>query len=1489
MERSYDDLSDYEILQNADPMKDATNEEQRRLLTETQRRIKEIQGLQYELNGLRRKIQDATGKEKTRLENRAKGIQIKISEKVNITDAKINLPQLQNLLKAQRAVTRKTTGEQYRERKAKTEIRSRIKNLHAEMQRDLLRPREGHFVPEALIRPVVELLDMVNTQTNRVKSESAQAKIDAINAQYDKLKNDERYSAYYDETVKALLVELSSTLNGRSIYDLNSDELADVYTAMKAMRTTIRNAIKADLVEKGKEIWEIGNELRQELRQSKGANAYLLEKYHMSMLNAQRAFNRFGGYRQNSTWNKVYRMLDNAQLDMLRIEMEATRIFDPVLKAKADFEKAQNLTSLEKGALVDVGLRDENGRSVWITRGMMLSLYMHLQNEQNMKHLMYGGLTLPDFKRYYNGNPEAWGRGTVEIPALGARVSNLEQLLEEQGEEWVRSQYKTMEEDIKKMFESVREAIEKQMTDYDRKWIAASKDFFDNFSRRELNSVTNSMYGFSKAKVDNYFPIVTDSNFLKSEFDSISRNVSLENAGFMKERIKASNPILLEDITRTVNRQISNVSRYAGLTEALKQFGNIYNVQTKGFTDSVKKAMAKSYGKTGQEYIQNLITDMVGGRSTPGTIFDRIKGNYAQAVLSANLSVTIKQAASYPTAAATVGWKPLMKALAKGGRNNRVFSRADRALIDTYSPLLWKRSQGAIDTEIGDMAHAQDWTKKAKWLMGWIEKADILTVGRLWYAAEYYVKDNFKNLENGTAEQIQNGESPFYQKVAEIFNRIVEETQPNYTVLQRPDILRNPNKLLRSLVMFSTQRFQNGQILIDAVAEYGAMRSLDRKGSTEETKAARREAKRKLTWAITSQVVSAVVLNAMTMLAGAVMHRMNPWRDDDDEITLESTAGALLDGWVESLAGSFLGGSEIYEALDALLTGSTYYGNDVGGLSSINDFASAIIIMGQKALKLVGDENSKPEDWAKLAKTQLWKVGEYLSQMTGVPAANIRKILEGASLHIQDAMETHLFSYEAGLARSNATNARRYAEAWEAGDGTKMQAVIDEMNRNLEQAGKSTDGARDAITKAAKERYEAGEIELAQYADFLRQAGYLEEDKIESKIRDFLRDELVTGDRTEDEVLRLLAELGGLSEDKAWKTVQEWEAKAEHEGEEDYSYSEYEGLRDALDDGKSLEDAGADYLTHGYTEKQVREAAVKHLRQRYADGELSEEETADLLKEYQRKKEKGEYREITDDEAYFTIREWEANEAHEGDEEYSYKKYETVYQTIDANGDLAPVIRELTAHGITEKQIRSEAKSYLVEQYEAGTWTEAAFRNYLSRYCQITGKDADEITIEANCYKETGHRLGELNEDYLEGSLTADKAKQMLIRYGGKSSDEAGKRLRWLDLKKKDPSLEISESAANRYYDGTDKLRQTGHRTASQAGMSARQYAEAMEILNKVTGVDRDGDGRSDDTTKERAYIAAIAAMNLTPAQKDALYYAEYKGANRKKGVYPTW
>ncbi|MBQ6177732.1 MAG: hypothetical protein IJK29_11085 [Bacteroidales bacterium] len=1396
----------------------------------------------------------------------------------DILAGKLRNPQLTAMLKAAKEAQYEKDQEAkeaqfagYKDRKNRTSIRNRIKNLHAEMNRDLLRPREGHFVPEKLIRPVVDLLDLVNTETNRAKSESAQARIAAINAAYDAIKKDERYSQYYDETVKDMLVELSGTLAGRSIYDLTTAELEDVYTVMKAMRTTIRNAIKADLIEKGKEIWEIGNEMRQELRAGRGAHALqLLEKYHMTMLSAKRAFNRFGGYQQSSAWNKVYRMLDDAQLKMLTLEMQGTRIFDRVLEGKENLEKAEKLTSYREDDLVDVGLKDETGKAVPIPRGMMLSLYMHLQNEENMRHLMYGGITLPDFKRYYKGRSEAWGQGTVSIPALGARVAALDELFTkgELSDAEYEEAYKEHKAEIDEIFDSIRTAIEEQLTDYDRQWIAASREFFDGFSRRELNRVTNEMYGFSKARVDNYFPIVTDSDFLKSEFESISKNISLENAGFMKERVRASNPIHLEDITKAVNRQISNVSRYAGLTQALKTFGNVYNVQDRGFTDSVKKAMAKTYGKNGQQYVENLITDMVGGRNTPGTIFDRVKGNYAQAVLAANLSVTIKQAASFPTAAATVGWGPLMKALARGGKSNLPISRADSNLISIYSPLLWYRSKGAIDVEIGDIANGRDWTQKAKWLMGWIEKTDRATVGRLWYAAEYYVKDNY-NLEKGTEEQIKNGESPFYRKVAEVFADIVEDTQPNYTILQRPDILRNPNKLVRAMVMFSTQRFQNGNILIDAIGEYRAMVRADKQNGTPQTKAARKAARQKLTRAISSQTVSAMVLSAMTLLAGAVMHRMNPWRDDDDELTFESIAEEYLNGFLSSLTGSFLAGSEVYEGLQAMLTGSKYYGNDVGGISTINELATAVIQFEQQAVKLIGDEDSTAKDWQNLAEKQLWKVGEYLSQMTGIPTANIKKIIEGGRNHIADIMNEEFFSFEAGVDRSTAVNARRYYKAWMSGDNAKVRDVLKE----LRDSGKSEDAIRNAISKQAKTAYEEGNIDIDQYAELLDRTGYWDEEKLNGKVLDIVRDEYVAGARTEKEAVDLLIRYNAKveNEDDAWKILQRWETTAEHKGEEDYHYSEYEDLIKDLDAGKTFDEAAAAYLDHGYEEKNLRSNAVSHTKELYQAGKLTDDEAIDQILDYAWKKEDGAYRKLTENEAWMKIKEWRESAGHEEEEDYHYTQYDAIDEAISSGQDIKGLVKELTDHGVKADNVTSHIKGYLIDQYIAGNSTEAKLKNQLSKYLGLTGgEERDEIVRDANCKKLTGYDYGNLGKGYKAGKIPSQTATKALTQYGGMSSSDAKARVRYWDFQKSYPDSNLGQTTLDKYYDTT--IENVG-RTLQGSGIGLDAYIRYAEAASKAKGTDKDGDGKTDSGSKKAAIMQIIDKLNITTAQKDALYY----------------
>ena len=121
-----------------------------------------------------------------------------------------------------------------------------------------------------------------------------------------------------------------------------------------------------------------------------------------------------------------------------------------------------------------------------------------------------------------------------------------------------------------------------------------------------------------------------------------------------------------------------------------------------------------------------------------------------------------------------------------------------------------------------------------------------------------------------------------------------------------------------------------------------------------------------------------------------------------------------------------------------------------------------------------------------------------------------------------------------------------------------------------------------------------------------------------------------------------------------------------------------------------------------------------------------------------------------------------------------------------------------------------------------------------------------------------------------------------MIQYGGLSGDDAKKKLRWYDLQKANPKLEISEDAANSWYDGTKKSMDNGHEGAQSAGMSISDYLKAKEILSQVKGTDGNGDGKADSGTKEVAYIQALAAIDwLTDRQRAALYYEEYKGTSK--------
>ena len=54
------------------------------------------------------------------------------------------------------------------------------------------------------------------------------------------------------------------------------------------------------------------------------------------------------------------------------------------------------------------------------------------------------------------------------------------------------------------------------------------------------------------------------------------------------------------------------------------------------------------------------------------------------------------------------------------------------------------------------------------------------------------------------------------------YQRVIERTQPNYTAMQQTGFQRTKNQMAKTLMMFSTQRQQNAQILVSALETRGA-------------------------------------------------------------------------------------------------------------------------------------------------------------------------------------------------------------------------------------------------------------------------------------------------------------------------------------------------------------------------------------------------------------------------------------------------------------------------------------------------------------------------------------------------------------------------------------------------------------------------------------------------------------------------------------------
>ena len=835
---------------------------------------------------------------------------------------------------------------------------------------------------------VTELIDALQADLNASK----QAQLDRLNQQLteaEALPDSEKAEMLRDRLRK----RIRETEN-RTYLPMTVDQMRMLKAITTSTLHVIRTANKTLSLQKAEAVDKIANEAAAEVRQSKGNDGKfrrMLTRYNLDMLGGTRVFRMLGGYAKNSQMEKLGTMLNDGQREQTRITVEGTKLFDNVT-GKANLRQMGKFAG--PGAeLVDIGLKDSKGRAAPLTHAQLCSLYMHLQNADSREHLLNGGLTIPDAEEYNRGDIEkAYQKGqTVKIGMLKDSAGN-------------------------PMADTVIQAVEKAMTDYDRAWCEDMKQFFGSYTTNLINETSMKLLGYQRATVKSYYPIAVDKTALATQIEGVKLDATIEGRGFLKNRVKSQMPILLEECSSVVQRSLRDTAAYAGLAAPIRDVQKVLNsgIETEDGIKMLKNGILKEqWGQSATNYIDDLLTDLQTTqrkRSTTMTkVLDRLRGNYAGAILTLNPGVAIAQAASLPTAGAVLG-ADTMAAVVPFVKNLSGKQRAalEQEIAQHGDVLLQYRLRGSQRGELASIGVSQGAAEKAmdklpKWVTGWINSMDEITVAALWEGSKRYVEHHTNEFAEGAATK---GSEAYWEAVNKMYQRVIEETQPNYTTMQRAGIQRNPDQMTKTLTMFTTQRFQNYGILADAVMDYNAQKARDKAAPSSETAEEVMRAGKNLNRAVVSQITQTAVFALMKIGADFLLHRWDREQDENGDVTAASVSKRFLNLYTESFAGNFLYGSELYSAVGNAVNGTDYDVVSATNISAVNDLFAAVTKFSSLVRQDTGDMT---EEQLEAYHQKLRKAGvnlmQYGFEIAGVPMGNARKMLDAFDAYVEDARD----------------------------------------------------------------------------------------------------------------------------------------------------------------------------------------------------------------------------------------------------------------------------------------------------------------------------------------------------------------------------------------------------------------------------------------------------------------------------------------------------
>ena len=1293
--------------------------------------------------------------------------------------------------------------------------------------------------------------------------------------------------------------EKLSSLTKKHINDMDIQDVIELGRVVSALETTVQNQNKLIGDEFDQSINETAAKVNKEVQQAKGVTPGVRQTVHKWLaeehLSPRRFLNMLGGWKDGAM-AKLADSLENGQTKMLDFQRRAVQSMDPFMQDKKN--KQWLKTASGKNAKwyqysVANGLASDGsgitGQTIEITPMQKVSLYLASLNEDNLRHIQTGGLRIPNKNLYMKGDiKEAYSQGT----------------------------------DVKMQPEAVR-AIASTLTPEEKTFASYLQKFFNKQSKDAINEVSMQLDGYERADVDQYFPIESVDAYIKSDVEKQARSQTVEGIGSIaNERVHAGNPIVLRDAYDVFMDQVDKVSRYYGYAIPIRDFNainnHVFHEEGNAFAGSIKDTINHKWGSGAEKYITKLLQDIQGGQKSGSKVWGKLRSNLAGANLTLNPSVAASQLASYPAAAQSVGIKGLVGGLTAQRRLSDVSENqidmaqlasypgaaqvvgwdalaagltanpVDEKLVEKYTPLLWYRSQGYSSQEIGDAVAADKKNAAQKLLasktLNWIQGMDRLATKRLWAAAEYKVRKDNPDLKPGSREQIDSGMDPYYREVAKVYNRAIYDTQPNYTDMERAQILRTDSDIMKFLTMYKTVPVQYYNMLAEAAGKLQAARQ---SGDSKQIANATKYALNTVAGFVAANGIYDVIKAAFKGLRG----KDDDYRDEEGNLTIDTVLKQLGKDFMETNVGSIIGGAEMWSVAEHVVTGNKWKAPEINVLSAvqdtINDFTNV-----WKA-RSDGDEQ-------KAAKA-LKETATDLASMLGLPVRNVEtyllsgirwaspetalaydNIFGGISKGDLKGMDPNVAGTAANMIMKNRT-------------GVNLErAATDELSR-LYAAGFS-----DAIPNATPDSFSYGgnEVKVKDKKAYSKTWGDVVSDNLEELIS--TKEYQDADDKTKNSMIKKLYQYATVQARKG--------ADSEYEPDKsDGTYGWTLKADEAMDAGMDLPTS----ITAMNTIKNLKDdknalGAVTTSRKSkvvaYIDSLPIDSEQKDLLyeQEYDSGLEMTPWHSGIDAQTAFTDTKTVADA---GTQQTVMQSNLDSLQTSDYY---------ITATAEEKKDLINKLQKYAETQGKKKTdpnykgagwtsWTEQAVKEGMTlpealNYVQ----QLDGITAD---YDEYGDAISgtkkEKTLEYIDGLNISDKKKELLYRYADLNGSPVDYRTKKQTVEKYQKDLQKSDL----YRSGTKEEQKTMNKRldqyalvqaakardpnykpaengygwtdwADQAVKAGMSLPEAIGYMTKVKGISSDYDefGKAVKDSKKEKTLKYIDGLNISDKQKNLLY-----------------